>query len=459
MQARIQTVTREIKIHDDAYANYRADAAAIEQITDQLRRKRENLAALEKAQAEWLTEWRSAVREIGLKDDVSPERANEVVNEWSGARGVLEAIKSTKKRLSQFEDDERTLKGLLAAIAPTFEFVLPGDPVAAAKMLEGRLNAARKTETQKASLDPQLTQRANDRDAKARALKSEEQALAALCAEAGSDETRVIAIAERHEQFIAAKAKREHISSTLLSAGDGRATEVLRQEWGGRDLDGVRADLSQIREESTRIGAEMEAALGNLQDRRRDLKPFEAEAGINSAVAERERAAAQMHQVVDRYLEVTLARALLEAAVSRLRSETQDPLLARAGELFALTTRGAFSGIGTEVDEKGIPVVIGKRASGGDVRIDQMSDGARDQLFLAFRLASIEHYCAAAEPLPFIADDLLVHFDDPRSAATLDLLAEVGKTTQVLLFTHHKSVREAAVALVERGEAGIIDIV
>jgi uncharacterized protein YhaN len=73
-----------------------------------------------------------------------------------------------------------------------------------------------------------------------------------------------------------------------------------------------------------------------------------------------------------------------------------------------------------------------------------MSDGTRDQLFLAFRIASIEQYCAAAEPLPFIADDLLVHFDDERSAATLELLGKLAQTTQVLLFTHHASVRDMA---------------
>jgi uncharacterized protein YhaN len=56
--------------------------------------------------------------------------------------------------------------------------------------------------------------------------------------------------------------------------------------------------------------------------------------------------------------------------------------------------------------------------------------------------SGIEHYCAVAEPLLFIADDLPVHFDDDRSVATMTLLAELGRTTQVLLFTHHRSVRD-----------------
>jgi uncharacterized protein YhaN len=82
----------------------------------------------------------------------------------------------------------------------------------------------------------------------------------------------------------------------------------------------------------------------------------------------------------------------------------------------------------------------------------------RDQLFLSFRIASIEQYCRAAEPLPFIADDLLVHFDDDRGVAALGLLAELGKTTQVLVFTHHRHVRDAAGVLVADNRAAVIDL-
>ncbi|MBE0532502.1 MAG: hypothetical protein IH626_16890 [Rhodospirillales bacterium] len=87
-----------------------------------------------------------------------------------------------------------------------------------------------------------------------------------------------------------------------------------------------------------------------------------------------------------------------------------------------------------------------------------MSDGTRDQLFLAFRLASLENYATAAEPLPFVADDLLVHFDDIRSSATLDLLARFGETNQVLLFTHHQSVRDGARRLEAEGSTAVIEL-
>jgi uncharacterized protein YhaN len=67
-------------------------------------------------------------------------------------------------------------------------------------------------------------------------------------------------------------------------------------------------------------------------------------------------------------------------------------------------------------------------------------------------------HAGATEPLPFIADDILVHFDDERRRSKLDLLAEFGKTNQVLLFTHHRSVRAPAEPLVQQGLANIIDL-
>jgi uncharacterized protein YhaN len=77
--------------------------------------------------------------------------------------------------------------------------------------------------------------------------------------------------------------------------------------------------------------------------------------------------------------------------------------------------------------------------------VEALSEGARDQLYLALRVAAIEGHVANAEPLPFIADDLLVNFDDTRAAAAIELLSALGRTTQVILFTHHDHIATLAV--------------
>ncbi len=65
-------------------------------------------------------------------------------------------------------------------------------------------------------------------------------------------------------------------------------------------------------------------------------------------------------------------------------------------------------------------------------------------MFLSLRLAAIERYLVEAEPLPFIADDLFVHFDDARASAGLESLIALGGKTQVLLFTHHGHLADLA---------------
>jgi len=71
-----------------------------------------------------------------------------------------------------------------------------------------------------------------------------------------------------------------------------------------------------------------------------------------------------------------------------------------------------------------------------------MSSGTRDQLYLALRLANLEWRLEKHGSMPFIADDILVNFDDVRSAATLKALAELAKKNQVTLFTHHRQIVE-----------------
>lgn len=73
-----------------------------------------------------------------------------------------------------------------------------------------------------------------------------------------------------------------------------------------------------------------------------------------------------------------------------------------------------------------------------------MSDGTADQLYLALRLAAIYEYIEHSPPMPMIADDLLVNFDNERATAGLKVLAELARHTQVVFFTHHRHLLEIA---------------
>jgi len=80
-------------------------------------------------------------------------------------------------------------------------------------------------------------------------------------------------------------------------------------------------------------------------------------------------------------------------------------------------------------------VLIGRRGR-DEVPVEGMSEGTRDQLYLALRIAALEQHFRANGQMPVVADDLLINFDDRRAAVALRVLAELSHSTQVMVFTH-----------------------
>ena len=77
-------------------------------------------------------------------------------------------------------------------------------------------------------------------------------------------------------------------------------------------------------------------------------------------------------------------------------------------------------------------------------KVEGMSDGTSDQLYLALRFAALEMRLQESAPMPFIADDLLINCDDDRTASSLVALEHLASKTQVLYFTHHKHLIDLA---------------
>ncbi len=445
---RVKTAVAAIKAHDTAHATFlrdERDAASKEAQRTHLQKTLDDYA---RAEATWLISWSEAVASLGLKGEVSLEDADQVTSEWASARGELSTAAQTRLRIEQIEADAATLGKDVAGCAADLGIVPAPDPVEAAADLKRRSDQHEQQSAAFAELTPELSAAKEEvsraeqtRDEARREMSTLDQKLgAAVHSDSG-------AISARLNQRDQIRARMHHLHEQISIAGDQITLAELRRACADRDIDSLRADQSALDMERHHHDEAVKAAVENMKEFETTLRSYEDPSEVNQAIAERECAASDMHTIVERWVETIVAHDLLTEAIARVRAEHQDPLIARAGALFALTTKGAFAGIEADVDANGKPVVIGRRVDGSAVGVSKMSDGTRDQLFLAFRLASIEQYGKEGEPIPFIADDILVHFDDARTVATLELLAEFAKTNQVILFTHHKGVRDAAATL------------
>jgi uncharacterized protein YhaN len=282
-----------------------------------------------------------------------------------------------------------------------------------------------------------------------------EERLAALVQEACcTDEAGLEPAEQRSLQLGELTRDLERTERQLLEDGEGATLDELEREAAEIDADALPGALDQLDREIR----DLEARSGDLREQLgREQKELDHLTGGDAAARAAERAQevlAGLRENVERYARVRLAAAILRREIERYRAENQDPLLARAGELFTTLTLGRYTGLRTDFDDRDDPVLVGVRSEGGRrVKVETMSEGTRDQLYLALRLATLERYLAHAEPLPFIVDDILINFDDERSAATLKVLAELSAKTQVILFTHHAHLRELAAGL--RNGAGV----
>ena len=233
-------------------------------------------------------------------------------------------------------------------------------------------------------------------------------------------------------------AKAIELEDRLLHEGEGATVEALEEELAAIDADGLAAEIEAAREASA-----------ELEERRRknDVRIGALEAGLQqydgAPKAAEAAAMAEAHLARGRELGVTYARArfavaLLEDEIERYREANQGPIVARASELFRRLTLGSVDALRTGYDDADRPVLACARPGGAVVGVEALSDGTRDQLYLALRLATIERHAQSNPPMPLVVDDILIHFDDDRARAALAVLGELAARAQVLFFTHHE---------------------
>lgn len=148
--------------------------------------------------------------------------------------------------------------------------------------------------------------------------------------------------------------------------------------------------------------------------------------------AARETLVSRQGDAQSEYDAIVLAMETLERANTTLQTRFSPDLGRRTSELFAALTGGRYESVTLDRTLAAHAALTGEVAA-HDAQL--LSCGAYDQLYLAVRLAICEMVLGEDGRVPLILDDALTNFDDERMRRALDLLAEVAKTRQVILFT------------------------
>jgi len=251
------------------------------------------------------------------------------------------------------------------------------------------------------------------------------------------------------DECAAFEARHAEAEAELRQAGDGYPIAVLLAEAAQTPAD---EDTARIESADASHKQANEAAQRAAEDASRLRQSMEQIAGrteVNDAAADQQAAIASLSRTLDEALLYHTASVLLARALDSVEQSGGSEMLRQLSGIFQTLTNGVYGSVASNPDDsrKAELVMIQHEFPEERQRIDQLSEGTRDQLFLALRVAAIEDHVRTAEPLPFIGDDILQTFDDDRALAALRVLAELSVHTQVIVLTHHRHILELAAHL------------
>lgn len=423
---------------------------ALEIAQSQAKRADEALLRLEGESERWAADWRSALSSAGMPGDLSIDAATTVIEIMAQLDAIKPQIDQLTRRIDAMKSDVADYGQAIEALGPLATAYAGASALEISRQLSERLRQAREA---KAELQIVKDRQKLQEEAKSKAeeqLAASVQALAALCHAAGCEDAgELVAVEQRARRKQEIERVRDELEARIVDHGLGMSLAELLAECEGADGASLPGSMASMEGERKTQSLTVESL---MNQRAELLSAFNSLFSGAEAGESRQSAAiveAEIESLVQRYSDLALQEVVLRQAIELYRERNQGPILGRAKGLFSELTNGAYAGLRADVNEKNDPILIAEHAERGSLEIEALSDGTVDSLYLALRLAAVQEHNATREPLPFVADDLLLNFDNARSLAAMRILSGMTENSQVLFFTHHEhmiGLAEAAVA-------------
>lgn len=425
-----------LKAAADAKAAAAAQARARARAETALRTADAALAAAQHDLSALRGQWATTLQELGRPAGESPGVTDTVLTRLTNLGRDHQKARELQTRIDAMHADLATFERRVASLASALG--LPGeDPFTTATALVARRDAARRlasaAEQAAKALDSERT-RLRDAEQRHAAADIALKGVLVLCGAADPDsaEARINAARERQRQ----EAARDAALSRLREIAGATPPADLQAELDAMPperFEAERLSATQALDDARQAG---DAALEELIGLRRR---YDDEAGSTSATdaAQAEAATvAQAGRLLDDYLVLRVASAMLGRALERVEQDAGPTGAQRIARAFEAVTGGAWT-IETTESDTGVTELVAVDGTGAKRSIDQLSEGTRDQLYLALRLVAIETHVASAPALPFIADDVLQTFDDTRARSAMQALIGLSQHVQVIVLSHH----------------------
>jgi uncharacterized protein YhaN len=223
-------------------------------------------------------------------------------------------------------------------------------------------------------------------------------------------------------------------------ASSERTMAIVESDLEQYDAEQNRMAIDTIRQELDDLALDVEDAFEKLGRIKQELQALESDRRPAELRFEREQIVSQIRDLAEEWFALEWSARTLDELRFEFEKSHQPPILNRAKEYLHRLSGGRYTNIWTPLGQRTLCV---DDTDGNTLMVEYLSGGTREQLFLAIRLALIEHFTKQGVELPVVLDDILVNFDHERTQAALsELIRRTSEDQQILFFTCHQHLAE-----------------
>lgn len=428
-----QDEARQLRQHHEQLA----DARGLAQLTEQ-----EDQAKLKL----WQENWSSALSGLPLREGVTAEEVEAFLDAQVALAKQVQGLRDLQARVTGIDQAQQRFEADTVQLVENCAAELRGTSAeTAAEELTKSLAAAESAQALRERDDGLLVKCREERDECETRLAADKVLRDDLLTAANCQTVEeLIAAEERSELARRLDGRLAESREEVVTVGGATDLESLRADVADLDPDVLPGDIERLAQEVEEVSEKHGESAQAVGAQTEVIKGLDQGALAAEAAAIAENELASVRQLTMAFARQHLAAHLLEREIQRYRQANQGPLLERAGQLFRRLTAEHFCDLTVAYDDDGKPSLVCIRDDEREVDPPQLSEGEADQLYLALRIASLERHLQRNTPLPFVADDLFVSFDDERAKAGLEVLGDLAHQTQVIFFTHHARLAEIA---------------
>jgi uncharacterized protein YhaN len=407
---------------------------------ERLARSKERLQFWQRSVTHARREWTELLKRLGLRDTLKVSQAFDVWQQvaelqrawivWQNQAGVTQRDEAIVR---EFKEEVSRLHKLLPTVNSRSND--PHELLALWDQQLKRVDAARR-ERRRLLQDARQRRRDAERfDTTIDSLRARRLSILSRAGAADRDELegRILSLKRRAELGRLLEDARQTVEEAASTEPELAIVEddLIRFDptKNSHAISHNRAELKQQDDKLQRL----HERLGQLK---REIQQIEDDASLETLSRRRKRLATELRDATQRWTAGRLAGMAVERVRRRFERNCQPDTLKAASDYLERLTCGKYTNVWAPLGEKHL--IIDDDA-GGSFKVEHLSSGTREQLFLAVRMATIRELAGQGTELPMVLDDVFVNFDQERTEAAVETLLDFAdEGQQVLFFTCHQ---------------------